>query len=317
MKLSDEQIAFFKDNGYLILPGVISPQRCAEARDRMWAALPASCALKRDDPSTFNGPFHGADIQNDPLHVRQGFRWQNREISTDAFFIETMFNEQLRVAVEQLIGANTLREPVVGGRRMGSEGTAWPGGPVDPAINEGVRGIYCTLPYGDQPRLPDESHTDGHPFSLGAVANIHQVPADGGAFKVWPKSHRRLYPTFQMQYDQPRIPYYDHLPSYKGIIHSTAYLKELDAIMRDTPPVECCGGEGDVILWHHRLAHMAGHNYTDVIRQSVLWDYNRADLDQLRADPPQDNMWRDWSEQLQANNTHYSDAFARTQLLNS
>jgi hypothetical protein len=315
MELSQQQLAFFKDNGYLIVPGAISAEHCAEARDRMWAALPATCALKRDDPSTYTGPFKDQDIDHDPLHTRQGFRWQNREISTEAFFIEMTFSAELRAVAEQLIGKNTLREPVVGGQRMGSVGTAWPGGPVDPAINEGVRGIYCTLPYGDQPRLPDASHTDGHPFSLGAVANIHRVPVDGGAFKVWPKSHRRLYPTFQMQYDQPRIPYYDHLPSYKGIIHSAAYLKELEAIMHDTQPVECAGGEGDVVLWHHRLAHMAGHNYTDVIRQSVLWDYNRSDLDQLRADPPQHNMWRDWSEQLQANDSHYSDEFSREQRL--
>ena len=39
---------------------------------------------------------------------------------------------------------------------MGSFGPAWPGGPTDPALgNEGARGVYCTLPYGDRPREPD------------------------------------------------------------------------------------------------------------------------------------------------------------------
>lgn len=315
MKLTTEQIAFFKDNGYLVLKSVLSAQDCAMARDKMWQALPDSCRLTRDDPSTYAGPFTGDDIQDNPLHMRVGYRWQNREISTDPFFINLMYNPDLTEVAEQLIGKDQVRSPVIGGKRMGSEGAAWPGGPVDPAINEGVRGIYCTLPYGDKPREPDYSHTDGHPFSLGAVGVIHDIPPQGGAFKVWPKSHRRLYPTFQMQYDQPRIPFYDHMPSYKGIIHSPAYVEELAAIMRDTPPVDCSAEEGDVVIWHHRLAHMAGHNYTNVIRQAVLCDFNRVDLDKLRLDPPQKDMWRDWSDELQASNDSYSNEFSKLQRL--
>nr|MCS5573567.1 hypothetical protein [Pseudomonadales bacterium] len=69
-------------------------------------------------------------------------------------------------------------------------------------------------------------------------------PSDGGAFKVWPGSHKRLYPTFQMQYDQPRIPYYDHLPSHQGIITSPAYDAELAKVMADTKPVDCSGKTG-------------------------------------------------------------------------
>ena len=51
---------------------------------------------------------------------------------------------------------------------MGSWGAAWPGGPVDPQLREGVRGIYTTLPLGDEP-YPDTLHTDGHPFHLGVI----------------------------------------------------------------------------------------------------------------------------------------------------
>ena len=33
-------------------------------------------------------------------------------------------------------------------------------------------------------------HTDGHPFSLGAVALLDDVGPGGGAFRVWPAPRR-------------------------------------------------------------------------------------------------------------------------------
>ena len=54
-----------------------------------------------------------------------------------------------------------------------------------------------------------------------------------------------------------------------------------------------------------------------MIRQAVLADLNRVDLDQLRLDPPQENMWRDWSDTVNVNNGGYSAAFARGQGINA
>lgn len=313
LSLTDEQIAFFKDNGYLILRDVLDRDLCAQARDRMWASLPDGSHLKRDDPATHVGPFTDEEASDNPLHIRLDNRWQLREPGTEQFLIDLVYNDDLCNVAEQLLGKGMLEPPTPGGAPMGSQGNAWPGGPTDPAISDGVRGIYLTLPYKDKTRKPDYAHTDGHPFNLGVVGLIGDVPPDGGSFKVWPKSHQRLYPTFQMQYDQPRIPYYEHLPSFKGLIQSPAYEAEMKAVMADTPPVDCHGKEGDVVLWHHRLAHMAGHNYSDVIRQAVLYDFTRTDLDTCRLDPPQENMWRDWSEDIECNEEGYSAEFARSQ----
>lgn len=113
---------------------------------------------------------------------------------------------------------------------MGSWGPAWPGGPVDPQLTEGVRGIYATLPDPDATDRQNHLHTDGHPFHLGVVCLLDDCPPDGGAFKVWPGSHRRFYPLFPMQYDQARIPFYPHMPSHKGIIHPPEYLAEVERV---------------------------------------------------------------------------------------
>ena len=45
---------------------------------------------------------------------------------------------------------------------------------------------------------------------------------------------------------------------------------------------------------HHRLGHMAGHNWQpETLRVAVLFDFSCSNLDTARADPPQENMWRD------------------------
>ncbi len=315
MPLNEEQIAFFKTNGYLIVAGALDRQLCAEAEDMMWAALPESSHLVREDPATHVGPFPATEESADSLHLRQGYRWLYRQPGTSTTLLNLIYPDHVTRMARQLLGED-LREPVLGGTPMGSRGPAWPGGPTDPALaNEGARGIYFTLPYGDRPHEPDRCHTDGHPFQLGIVGLLSDIPRDGGAFKVWPGSHARLYPTFQMQYDQPRIPYYDHLPSHKGIVHTPEYLAELERLEADTRPVECWGNAGDVVFWHHRTAHMAGHNYTSVIRQAVLADFWRTSLDAARLDPPQPDMWRDWSPVLRASDGTYSEDFARTQRL--
>ncbi len=39
---------------------------------------------------------------------------------------------------------------------------------------------------------------------------------------------------------------------------------------------------------------MAGRNYSRHLRQAVLYDFTRSDLEVAQEEPPQDNMWRDW-----------------------
>ena len=316
MILNQEQLSFFKVNGYLILPKILDPDLCEKARDLLWSSLPKETNIKREDPSTHLGPFIEKDSEEDVTNLRQGYKWQLRSIGTDQLMVDLVYSEVLQIIAEELLGKDTLVKPKVGGKTMGQHGAAWPGGPVDPALdNEGARGIYATLPYGDKEREPDFCHTDGHPFNLSLVGLIDDVLPNGGAFKVWPGSHKKLYPTFQMQYDQPRIAYYEHLPSYKGIIQSEAYEEEVKKVMANTQPVDCCGSEGDVVLWHHRLGHMAGHNYSNKMRLAVLGDFIKQDLDENRAKPPQENMWQDWSESLNAAPEKYSDEMARSQKL--
>jgi hypothetical protein len=245
MALSQEQISFFKENGYLLIPDALDPGLCAKARDALWGSLPPGSDIRQEDPTTHIGPFSEKDTKADPLDSRVGYRWQLRRNGTEKDMIDLLYSEKLTAISEQLLGKGMVQQPVQDGSVMGSRGYAWPGGPVDPALNsEGIRGTYGTLPFPPDEqvkRVDSAAHTDGHPFMLSVVGLIDDCPAGGGAFTVWPKSHRRLYPTFWMQYDQARIPFYDHLPSHKGLIHPPEYHEELQHILEDTHPVDCWG----------------------------------------------------------------------------
>ncbi|MFT5210847.1 MAG: hypothetical protein ACI9CE_002578 [Flavobacterium sp.] len=297
--LTQEELCFFKQYGYLLKSQAVSISACERALGRMWETAPEG--ILRDDPSTWK-PIEASVESDDALLIKQGTRWQLRSASTESDIIELAYNRQICAWAEQLLGQGSLEEPKIDGKPMGSWGPAWPGGPVDPALGDGIRGIYATLPWDKSKPVPADSlHTDGHPFHLGAVCLLEDNPPGGGGFKVWPKSHHRFYPLFPMQYDQTRVPYYEHLPSFKGIIHPPEYIDEVKEVESDTPPVDCYGKAGDLVFWHHRMGHMAGTNTCEppCIRQAVLFDFSKTDLDSMRLAPPHEDMWQDWGPELQ------------------
>ena len=153
--LDAQQIRFFKTQGYLIVPGAMDSALCQRVRDLMWQALPADARLNRDDPDSFIGPFVEEDETSDERHLRAGYRWLNRHLGVNADVISLIYSESICAMAQQLLGGN-LRQAVVNGLPMGSHGTAWPGGPTDPALgNDGARGVYCTLPDGNKARGRD------------------------------------------------------------------------------------------------------------------------------------------------------------------
>ncbi len=312
--LTEEELCFFKTYGYLIKPDVLPSQVCDELVDLMWESAPSS--LRRHDPDSYQ-PLPEQDWSSDATLFVHGDKWQYRACGTRQPLIDAMTHPQLWQWGEQLLGEGNIRPPKVDGKPMGHLGQAWPEGPVDPQNTEGVRGIYATLPNSTLAGAEDGLHTDGHPFHFGWVCLLEDCPPDSGAFKVWPGSHQRFAPLFPMPYDQARIPFYDHLPAHKGILHPSAYLQAIKDVEADTQPVDCYGKKGSVVLWHHRLGHMAGHHKGEhkTIRQALLFDYNHVDLDTQRCKPTPDDLWQDWSAELRAADHPLSRALKAEQML--
>ena len=147
---------------------------------------------------------------------------------------------------------------------------------------EAIRGIYSTLPCGDHPVTAITCHTDAHPFHLGVVGYIDAVAPGGGGFAVWPGSHKKFYYTFTSQYRNE--------PTEENPVVREYYDRR--------PPVDCYGEAGDIVFWHHRLAHTGPPNTTGRIRRAVLYEFSKRDIGQTQLEPPQENMWRDWSSEF-------------------
>ena len=149
-------------------------------------------------------------------------------------------------------------------------------------LHSHMRGIYATFPEGDHPSEAPTCHCEGHPFHLGVVGYIDRVLPEGGGLKVWPGSHQRCYYDFDGRYAATRDERYTR---------DTAYFDQL-------PYVDFHGEAGDIIFWHHRLAHSGGHNYSRQIRLALFYDFIKDDMEEKLDMPPAEDMWEDWSEEV-------------------
>lgn len=147
------------------------------------------------------------------------------------------------------------------------------------------RGIYGILPQpaGSERRKPgpEGCHSDAHPFHLGVMAYIDDVPPNGGGLRLWPGSHRKVFHTFDRQHT-----------SFRG----EAFSEAMREVAAEIPAVDTYGPAGTVVFWHHRLGHNPGINYVGHnIRQAVLFDFIKENVDD---GPPPADMWKDWSAEL-------------------
>ena len=110
--LSEQEILFFKEEGYLVKRNVLDPRLMAYARERLWEAAPSQ--LKRDQLETWIGPFE--EKCEDKMSYRSGYRWNYRQPGGEPWMIELLpKNPSVWHMAEQLLGKGTLREPDRGG----------------------------------------------------------------------------------------------------------------------------------------------------------------------------------------------------------
>ena len=277
MEFNCEDLRRFRDEGYVIKRGVMNEALMTEARDRLWEFAPPE--LHRHIPSSWVAPINpysrnwwpvqkkdGKELSGSGFLSRDGIGlsvgsggligWKNRMLGTVDWMVRLLLTDpSIWGMAEQMLGEGNLAMP------------------------DRIRGVACRLPEGPIPSQSLGCHTDGHAFNLGVVGFIDDVPRNGGGFTVWPRSHRVLYPHFLTQYGEGQ---------------TEDYAKHLD-FLKSQSPVECYGQAGDIVFWHHRLAHAGSpHNKSNVIRQAALGDFERKDLKSRLDAPPCDDMWQDW-----------------------
>ncbi len=250
---TNDEMRFFKRNGFVIKPNLLKPELIAKAHEVFWERVPAQ--LKRDDPETWIGPFRDEYHIDDGTDLIRGHTWKFRAVGEDEWMMDLIpRNANLYGLAEQLLGKGNLVPP------------------------SGVRGMYTTLPQESHEAVENRLHVDQHIFHLGTVSYLAKVVTGGGGFRVWPGSHLWFGNIFEAMYkDGPGNRY-----------------QEAKAFFETQPSLECTGNAGDVVFWHHRLAHMAGQNISRNLRMAILYDFKVLNFDYTHEEPPKPDMWQAW-----------------------
>eukprot|EP01048_Picozoa_sp_COSAG05_P017556 COSAG05_NODE_2414_length_3093_cov_4.084900_2_plen_261_part_00 len=222
----------------------------------------------------------------------------------------------------------TVQQPVDGATEDPMRNTGQSGGRV-------VRGIYGRMPQpADADPLPltaqsANAHVDSQPAHIIVTAHIDQLPPGSGGTLLFPGSHTLLHarnPTFSQLMAATRFQEYEDKDwsgfPYRRCVWATDTLQTdyqavREYVRANIDPIEFCGGEGDVLLWHARCFHAASRNYSGCgsegggsgsqpcIRQAVFYDSHRADMlgqssDLATSHRSDGSMWAEWSEQVRA-----------------
>ena len=238
-RLTTEQIAQFKRDGFLVLPAVLDPELCRQTREQMWELIAEyRPSMKRDDPATWL-PFTDEDKANqqrpegggDPyfgggghrLYVRNGAEELLLDLAPRAVWdIAEQLLGQGEVVwpggldeTNTTIGPALLTEDTITSMEvhLGPEAENWLGtatrktervrlpktGPVW-ATAQGSRGLYCTLPNSPGGRV--------NKYPYAKVQPSAKYPSAHAAEGMY-ESRRRLQIAA----------YYDDLPLGAGGLH--------------------------------------------------------------------------------------------------
>ena len=314
--LSERQIAQFKRDGMLVLPGVLNLDLCRQARDQMWEIITAyHPRMKRDDPSTWT-PLTKVEADSyqrpagggDPYFFGNGHRFYIRN-GAEELLLNTAPRAMWNVA-EQLLGKGTVVWPagldksgVTSGpclltegnvkgmvTHLGSESEQWTGkatgkteelrlpqtGPVWMTA-QGTRGLYCTLPNSPPPA---DHYRSAHSEALYDTHWRLQIAAY--IDDLPPNAGGlTLWPgSHQRIWDYWEAVHRNAPPPAMaaGTPEWDGYtIPPLTTIKSDTPPLQTTGPVGSVVLWHANLMHMAGQNtLSDVIRQATIYAFAKT-----------------------------------------
>ena len=314
--LSESQIAQFKRNGLLVLPGVLDLDLCRQAQNQMWQIIAQHRpSMKRDNPSTWI-PFTEEEADShqrpegggDPYFFGEGYRLYIRNGAEELSL--NVAPRALWTVAEQLLGVGEvvwpagldesgvttgpclLTEGAVKGMEghLGPESDKWLGAPTGRSVplrlpktgpiwntGQGTRGLYCTLPNSPSPA---EGYRSAHAEAMYETHWRLQIAAY--VDDLPPNAGGlTLWPgSHRRIWDYWESVHRDAPPPAvpEGTPTWDGYtVPPLTDIKSDTKPVVTEGPVGSVVLWHANLLHMAGQNtLSDVIRQATIYAFAKT-----------------------------------------
>ena len=277
--VSQKEVDFFKENGFLFKRSLIDRESVTDALDRAWECLidtvpPAAGSgwqLKRDDPASWRSPqwseLPSADTSG-PFEGRQrtavhGRTVKMHEIGNQQYLMDLVPNNPRIREIARALLADNLK------------------------TSERTRGVYALFP---TERLSSEEierhlngsslgpHTDRVCQQLNVCVYLDDVPPRSGGFTVYPGSHILMF----------------HAHKYEANWSPTdAFNNAMREVVKTITPVEFVGQRGDVVFWHGRTVHSAGVHIGDSIRWAVFADFTE-DREILDADTHRELGLYEW-----------------------
>ena len=312
--LTESQIAQFKRDGMLVLPGVLDLDLCRRARDQMWDLIAEHRpSMKRDDPATWlpftekeTEIFQRPEIGGDPYFTGRGHRLYTRNGAEELLL--DLAPRALWTVAEQLLGKGEvvwpagidesgmttgpclMTEKTVKGMvvHLGPTAEEWTGRPTGKSeqlrlpktgpvwsTGQGTRGLYCTLP--NSPAPPD-NFPGAHAEAMYDTPWRLQIAAYIDDLPP-AAGGLTLWPrSHQRIWDYWEAMHRETPPGDPNAPRMDARTTPpIPEIKADTPPVMTHGPVGSVVLWHANMLHMVGQNSSsDVIRQATIYAFAKT-----------------------------------------
>ena len=258
--LSDAEIEFFVEHGFLVKKRLLAASGVDAALDRAWrhllenVPLADNGVLRQDDPGTWVSPRWapmpptpqaGPHEGRAPL-VYSGAMVRLHDLGAADFLVRLVPNNpRVRRVATTLLGV--LRP------------------------SHRTRGVYALFPTRQDADEPDETeaaearvadallpHTDQVCQQLNACAYLDDVPPRGGGFTVYPGSHKALFHAHRFSANWSPLPHFGDV---------------MRQVIAETTPLELAGHKGDVIFWHGRTVHSSGPHFGKHVRWAVFADF--------------------------------------------
>jgi hypothetical protein len=255
--LTSEQVAFYEEEGYLLLPKLLTEEDMVPAGEAMEAKVSQiaeelfAAGLISDKHETSPFPYRLAELfkgKTDAEFLRYGRSWRDRLPG----YYHLMANPKILDTVESLIGGEIFANPVYNTR------------PKVPYVAAGA-----------VPWHQDKSYWPGTNANPVITVWIPLVDADevNGCLQIWPRTHHTRILSF-------------HAENYSG----TQYLEideehleklRLEGSPKKIKPVSLPLAAGGAILFNDRCIHMSAPNNSDHVRWSVDLRYQSIDQDPM------------------------------------
>ena len=248
--LTPTQVEFYRTEGYLVLPGLLTDEDMAPAREAMTEKVSEIAAdLYKNGLVTDTRqrePFETRLVRlfeglTEGEFLKYGRGWRDRKPG----YHDLMANPKILDAVESLIGGEVFSNPVYNVR------------PKVPGVAAGA------VPWHqDKSYWPD---ANANPVITVWIPLV-EATLENGCLHIWPRTHTTRVLPF-------------HAETYSG----TGYTEIDDEHLKAIEAVPLPLAAGGAILFNDRCIHMSTPNNSDRVRWSVDLRYQPTDQDPMRG----------------------------------